>query len=194
MSSRSFGSSYFSVKGGYAVPDKIYDETRYDFARFDFGNGTNISVAAGKKYELVALELELSHRELESEELYNGAVGVDPMSGHAAQTGLLLNGYYGFYTGNNFTSAISIGIGKTKIEWNNVASPTFTPINDNNEVTTYKVGIIIGLHFNNTCSMLLEYSRLYLDDLTIKDGNGATGTLNNQDVNVFTVGLKYTFM
>lgn len=193
VSSESFSSSYFSVKGGLASPDKIYDETRYNFAKFDFESGPAISFAIGKNNGSFAYELELSRRTLDAAELYSPATGIEPMSGHQAQTGLLINGYYDIYDSEKLTVNVSAGLGQTLIEWNNIATPSFSAINDSDKVTTYKLGIGLVVRINDKFQVPIEYSKLLIDDLTIKDGNGTEGTINNQNVVIFNIGLTYLF-
>ena len=193
ISSKSFSSSYVTVKGGLASPDKIYEETRYNFAQFDFKNGSSFSLAIGKNKGPFSYELEISHRTLDATELYSPATGIESTSGHQTQTGLLLNGYYDIYDGEMLSANISAGLGQTLIDWNDIASQSFSAINDSDKVTTYKIGIGLLVKFNDKLSLPLEYSRLIIDDITIKDGNGTVGTINNQNIVIFNIGLTYTF-
>ena len=187
------GSPFIATKLGKAIPASKYEETNFNFIEFYFDSGINISMSGGIEYDKFYVELEYSKRKFDAGSFDTLATDNEPLTGNQDQTSIFLNGYYYLYKNKLFSTVLGVGLGKTKIEWKDVSSTTSLIVNDSDTVNSYKITLGVGIKITESIKLETDFSRLFIDDITLNDKYGDVGNLNNQDIDIFSVGVRYTF-
>jgi len=78
-------------------------ETNFDFAEFEFDDGKNYSISAGRTYGKFSFELQISIRNYDANHIFTSSNVTESLNGSQYQTSLLANGYYKLFKENMFT-------------------------------------------------------------------------------------------
>jgi opacity protein-like surface antigen len=183
---------YFTAELGLAQPDE-YNETNFGSTEWEFDDGTNFSFAYGSSLkETFRLEGEFSYlRQLDFKNRIFIPTGTQQSgSGDQTQVSLMFNGIWQIMPEWKVSPFLGGGIGFTKISWNDVNPGA---LDDSDTVFTYQ--IFVGGSVRITNNLFIEGTYYYVkpDDVDITDINGITGKLDNQQLNIFTFGIRYNF-
>jgi opacity protein-like surface antigen len=181
---------YWAAGLGVALPQDQYNEKNYGFTRWEFDESTNLSLAFGGNLKMFRLEGELSYRKLDFEGVTVVSTGEQQnWGGDQSQIQLMFNALYQFMTRWRVSPFIGAGAGVTRVSWNDVN----IVVDDSDMVWTYQA--IGGVSVRITDRIYIEgiYNYVVLDDVSIMDISGATGKMDNQELNIISIGLRYQF-
>jgi opacity protein-like surface antigen len=180
---------------GYAQQIDNYNEVNGGQSAWEFDGGPNFTISTGYDANFWALEGELAYRKMDIGNRISKRKGRRlSYTGDQSQISLMLNGY--LYPKSDWTISpyLGIGFGVTKISWNNIRYPRSSSFfDDSDNVFTYQ--LIIGVSHKITSQLVLEADYRYFvpNDVEITSSAGAVGKLDNQELNIFGVSIKYKF-
>ncbi|MBL1274588.1 MAG: porin family protein [Ectothiorhodospiraceae bacterium] len=184
---------YVSAKLGQASPINTYDEKNYDQVKFKFDDGKDRSISIGKTDNNYSFELEYSTRTLSGGTKYYIADAPETFTGKQKQNSIFVNAYIYPVINKSFIAFVGAGIGKTKIEWNNIVSAsTAASINDGDNILSYK--LILGIETKITHSLRINaaYNHIIHDNVSLTDGD-TTGEFTKQNLDILNIGINYRF-
>jgi opacity protein-like surface antigen len=183
---------YGRVSIGSAAQVKKYIEVNGGQSEWDFESGLNCTVAAGYTVPYLALEGELGYRKLDIFRKINTdrSTGVK-YTGGQTQVSIMLNGYFIPKPEWKISPYVGLGIGTTTISWNDVRAPGGSSITDDSDtVFTYQLIAGASYKINPQFTLTADYWYFVPGDLEI-EVDGAEGKLNNQELNIFNVALRF---
>ena len=181
---------------GFAKQINDYDEVNYGRTEWDFVDGPNFTVSAGYDGKLWALEGEVVYRTMDMDVRVSKGSGTRlKYKGDQSHLALMLNSYFHPRSDWIISPYLGLGIGITKISWNNIIRCTGSRfyIDDSDNVFTYQ--LIVGGSYKITPQLFLEADYRYYvpDDAEITESRGSVGKFTNQELNVFGLAIKYKF-
>lgn len=186
---------FVSTKIGIADPIKSHEETNLNIVKFDFDNGVDYSVSIGKEINNFGIEVEYSKRNLNSNTRFVIPTGdIEALEGSQDQEAVFINGYYYPAINEPLSVFVGIGMGLTVVKWNAVTTNTSSGnINSNDVVHSYKAVLGVGAHITEMISIEAAYNYQLIEDVTLTASDGSLGIMNNQDIRVISLGLKFGF-
>ena len=185
----SVDAGYITGGAGLAKPGD-YNEKNFGNTRWAFDDGLNLSFAFGGNVKMFRLEGELSYRKLDFESRTFVPTGTQQrLGGDQTQTQLMFNGIYQIKPEWTVSPFIGVGIGFTRVSWNDVN----TAIDDSDTVFTYQA--ILGGSIRVNPNLFIEGKYYYVvpDDVEVTDIYGITGEMDNQELDIITIGIRYNF-
>lgn len=180
---------------GYTEQIDNYDEVNVGQTEWEFDGGPNFNVSAGYDANFWAVEVEASYKKMDMDSRISKLTGTRlNFEGDQDQIAFMLNGFW--YPKPDWTVSpyLGAGLGVTKISWNDIrVSGSSTVLDDSDIVFTYQ--LIIGASYEVSPQLFLEIDYRYFapDDAEILSSTGTTGKLDNQELNIFGLGVKYKF-
>ena len=179
---------------GYVEQINDYNEVNIGRTKWDFDSGHNFSISAGYADNYWALEGELAYRSMDMDSRILKSDGSrDDYIGDQTQIALMLNGY--LYPQLNWLISpyVGIGFGATKISWNDIkVSGSNSKLDDSDTVFTRQ--FIVGASYKITPHIILEADyRYYVPDAVeiVESSSGVVGKLDNQELNIIGIFIKY---
>ena len=183
--------AYMTFEVGLAQQAENYDEINFGNTQWQFDDGTNIALAIGGTIKnTVRLEGELSYRKMHFENrIFTPTGEVQSGSGDQSQFQIMFNGIWQIMPEWRVSPFIGAGIGASYISWNDINRS----IDDSDAAFTYQ--LLAGASVRLTNRMFIEGTYYYVsaDDIELADAVGLVGKLANQQLNVFTLGVRINF-
>jgi len=182
---------YGRVSMGFAEQTRKYVEVYAGESEWDFKSGLNFAVAAGYTIPYIALEAEFSARKMDIARMIDRNSGVSTgYSGDQTQMSFMMNGYFIPKPEWEISPHIGLGVGTTFVSWNDVRAPGGPAIDDTDMVFTYQLIAGASYRVSPQFTLVADYRYFVPGDVEI-DMNGTEGKLNNQELNIFTISLKF---
>jgi opacity protein-like surface antigen len=181
---------YITAGLGLALPEDRYNEVNYGLSQWEFDESANLSLAYGGNLNAVRLEGELSYRKLDFEGRTSVPSGAQQnWGGDQTQIQIMFNGIYQIMPRWPVSPFIGAGVGFTRVSWNDVN----WIIDDSDLVFTYQGLAGISVRIGENFFMEGKYYYVVPDDVSITDKLGITGKLDNQELNIVVLGIRYNF-
>ena len=184
---------YASLGVGYSMPNKQSDPAGESV---EFSNGMVAKGAFGYFYKVayaiyVRAELELSYRKYSADKV-TGAVSLD---GNASYLTGMVNGIVDFKNGTKFTPYVGIGIGESRVSWDNVraSSGAASYVDDSKVVFAYQGMIGVAYDLTNAVKIDLEYRYFQTYRPKFTDSTGQEGSIHGNTNHSILIGARYLF-
>lgn len=183
--------AYMTFEAGLAQQVDNYNETNFGGIQFQFDKGINLALAIGGTIKKsVRLEGEMSYRKMHFQNRIDVSDGTTQSgSGDQNQLQIMFNGIWQIMPEWRFSPFIGAGIGVSYISWNGINRS----IDDSDTALTYQ--LLAGASVRVTEKIFIEGTYYYVspDDIELEDAAGLVGNLDNQQLNVFTLGVRINF-
>ena len=181
---------YGRVSMGFAAQMDKYVEVNAGETEWDFDSGMNYSVAAGYTVDYFALEAEFGYRILDVYRRINTNGPSVKYTGDQTQVSIMMNAYFIPKPDWEISPYIGLGMGTTTISWNDVRAPGGPIIDDSDTVFTYQLIAGASYKINPQFTLAADYRYFVPGDVEI-DMNGTEGRLIDQELNIFSVALRF---
>ncbi len=166
--------------------DADYSDSTGFTGDFEIDNAINLSVAAGRNIsDRSRVELELSHRKADLDQLTIDGTGSFDLTGDLKTTTAMVNGYYDLIGGKKFSPYVSAGLGFAKHDGEIVAGGI--SVNEDDTVLAYQVGAGASYDIASRTALFGGYRYAGTADPEF-------GTLDaDYDAHEVRVGVRYDF-
>ena len=154
----------------------------------DLDPGPAVMFSIGRGFtDNIRGEFELGFRANDADSVSGASASGDTDSWSA-----MINGFYDFDTGGDFTPYIGLGIGGARVEANSISPVSGTSVNDSDFGLAYQAILGTAYQLDDQWSATADYRYFSAPDLDFSAANG-TSVDSNYDAHTFMIGLRFSF-